>query len=167
MAAETPAMKRRTRTNLIVASLLGAMLVLAWLTQRQADNVRPAFAEFEVATVQVVRVARADGVTLSFERDGAGWRMTAPESRPVDTQRLDGIVNGLNTLSRADYPADRVPLADVGLDPPRAIVVVDGNEFRFGDRSPVSGQRYVQHGSTVHVVDDLVYFRLGGEPGDW
>ena len=160
-------MNRRTRTNLIVAALLGAMLVLAWLTQRQADNVRPALAEFEVAAVQLVRISRADGVTLVFERDGDGWRMTAPESRPVDAQRLDGIVNGLNTLSRADYPADRIPLADVGLDPPRAVVSVDGEEFRFGDRSPLSGQRYVQHESTVHVVDDLVYFRLGGDPGDW
>ena len=160
-------MNRRTRTNLIVALLLGAMLVLAWLTQRTADNVRPSLAGFDVTTVQVVRVARRDGVTLQFERVDDGWRMTAPETRPVDPQRIDGIVAGLITVSRADYPADRVPLADVGLDPPRAVIHVDGAEYRFGDRSPVNGQRYVQHKNTVHLVDDLVYFRLGGEPEDW
>ncbi len=160
-------MNRRTRTNLIVALLLGAMLVLAWLTQRQAANVRPVLAEFDVAAVQSVRVARADGMTLVFVRDGDDWRMTAPEARPIDAQRIDGIVAGLNTVSHADYPVDRIPLADVGLDPPRATVTVDGDDFRFGDRSPVSGQRYVQHSGTVHLVDDLVYFRLGGEPRDW
>lgn len=160
-------MNRRTRTNLIVASLLGAMLVLAWLTQRQADDARPSLAEFEVNAVQAIQVTRADGTALAFQRGADGWRMTSPEARPVDAQRIDGIVAGLNTVSRADYPAARVPLADVGLAPPRAIVSVDGVEYRFGDRSPVNGQRYVQHADTVHLVDDLVYFRLGGDPGDW
>lgn len=160
-------MNRRTRTNLIVALLLGAMLVLAWLTQRQATDTRPSLAAFQTATVQVVKVRRADGVALALERDGDGWRMTTPEPHPVDAQRVEGILSGLNTVSRADYPVDRVPLANVGLDPPRAIVIVDGEEFRFGDRSPVNGQRYVQHADTVHLVDDLVYFRLGGEPAGW
>lgn len=160
-------MNRRTRTNVIVALLLGAMLVLAWLTQRTADNVRPSLADFDTSAVKVIRVARADGVTLEFERVDDGWRMTTPETRPVDAQRIDGIVSGLITISHMDYPADRVPLADLGLDPPRAVVHVNGEEYRFGDRSPVNGQRYVQHADTVHLVDDLVYFRLGGEPKDW
>ena len=160
-------MNKRTRTNLIVAASLAAMLTLAWLTKREADLVRPPLAEFDVATVAVVRIDRRDAPTVVLERTVDGWRMSAPLERTVAGARVDGLLRGLLTTSRADYPADAVPLADVGLAEPRAVVTVDDDAFAFGDRNPVNGLRYVLHDGTVHLTDDLVMFRLTGDPATW
>ena len=160
-------MNKRTRTNLIVAASLTAMLTLAWLTKREADLVRPPVADFDAAAVEIVHVARRGEPAIVIERTADGWRMTAPVARAVADERVDGILRGLLTTSRADYPVDAVPLADVGLAEPRAVVTVDGDAYAFGDRNPVNGLRYVRHYDTVHLADDLVVFRLAGDPATW
>lgn len=156
-------MNRRTRTNLRIAAALVGLLALAVWTYRGMEAVgAPLVAD--PAAVRTVTIERADGTRHAFVRTADGWRMTAPDDKPVDTQRVDGIVHGFMVAPRRSYPADAASLADLGLDPPRATVILDGATFRFGDAHPVSGLRYVLHDGEIHLVDDLVMFRLGG---DW
>jgi hypothetical protein len=167
LVAAAAAVNRRTRTNAIAAGSLAVMLALAYFMQREADPTRPLLADFDTAAVDTVHVALRDGPAIVLERTADGWRMTAPVEREVAVSRVDGILRGLATPSRADYPADEVPLADVGLADPRAVVTVDGHAFAFGDRNPVNGLRYVLHDGAVYLTDDLVVFRLAGDPATW
>ena len=156
-------MNRRTRTNLRVAVALVGLLALAVWTYRGAERMgAPLLAD--PSAIGMVAIQGADGARVVFARTDEGWRMTAPDDRPVDAQRVDGIVNGFAIAPRRSYAADTATLADLGLDPPRWTITLDGAEFRLGDAHPVSGLRYVLHDGEIHLVDDLVTFRLGG---DW
>ena len=156
-------MNRRTRTNLRIAVALVGLLALAVWTYRGVDRVgAPLLAD--PSAVTAVEIRDADGARVAFARTDDGWRMTAPDDRAVDAQRVDGIVNGFAIAPRRSYAADAVTLSDLGLEPPRWTVTLDTEEFRLGDAHPVSGLRYILHDGEIHLVDDLVTFRLGG---DW
>lgn len=156
------------KLNIALAVGLAAMLVVAWLMQRDAEHLQPRLAEIEYAMVSTLRVELPDRQALAFERLGERWLMRAPFELDVDVRRVEEIVNALSVPSLARYPARDLQLAELGLgDTPKARVIVDGEAYVLGDTNPVSRLRYVQRGEVVHLVHDILYFRLSGDPHGW
>lgn len=162
-------MIRGARLNLaLVLALAGLMALIMWLMQRETAEAAPLLAEVSFEEVRELRVELPDAAPLAFERDGDGWLMREPLPVPADPGRLHNIVDALAVPSRARYPAQDLDLDALGLgETPRARLVVDGVTYLFGNANPVNGWRYIQRGATVHLVDDILFFRLGGTPQGW
>jgi hypothetical protein len=168
MVAPTTPMTYGAKLNIALGVALGAMLLVAWLMQRDAEHLQPMLSEFDYAAVSTLRIEVANREPVSFERVDGAWRMRLPLEIEVDARRIEEVVNALAVPSAARYPARDLGLDALGLgDPPRARVVVDGEPFLLGDTNPVTRQRYVRRGEVVHLVTDLLYFRLLGEPHGW
>jgi len=156
------------KLNIALAIGLAAMLVVAWLMQRDAEQLQPRLAELEYATVSTLRIEIPGRAPLAFERVGERWLMRTPFELDVDARRVVEIVNALSVPSLARYPARDLQLEELGLgDIPKARVIVDGEAYTLGDTNPVNRWRYVQRGEVVHLVNDVLYFRLSGEPHNW
>lgn len=160
-------MRYGARLNLGLAVMLALLLAMVFLFDEEAAAPAPAILATGFDEVNALRVELGEQTPLEFERAGDGWRMLAPVALDADVGRLQNIITGLGVAAHASYPvADTDPQA-LGLAPPRARVVVDGEVFEFGDTSPADGRRYLRHNDTVHVADDLVFFRLGGSVHAW
>jgi hypothetical protein len=156
------------RMNIALAFALAAMLLVAWLMQQDTAPSRPVLAESDFDAVSEIRIELPNRDTLAFGRDGNTWRMRQPLAFDVDAGRLQNIVEALAIPSNARYPAAELELDTLGLgDPPRARLVIDGTEFELGDTNPVTGDRYIRRGEVVHLVSDILYFRLGGPAQGW
>lgn len=160
-------MRYGARLNIGLAVMLVLLLAAVFLLGEEAAPPTPAVLATDFSEVDTLRVELGERTPLEFERVGTSWRMSAPLVLDADLGRLQNIVTGLGVAAHASYPVAELDPATLGLDPPRARVVVDGEVFEFGDTSPADGRRYLRQGDVVHVVDDLVFFRLGGPVHGW
>lgn len=158
----------RARLNIALAAGLLALFALIYVEQRGTGEEGARIAELDAAQVETLRIERRDGETLLFEREGETWHMREPLQFHAETGRIVEIVDGLSIRSHASYPADELALDELGLgDPPEARVVIDGEAWHIGGRNPLEGWRYILHRDTVYLANDVLYFRLVGEPTDY
>lgn len=160
-------MRYGARLNTGLAVMLLLLVAAMFLLEEEAAPPAPAILALEFDDVRTIRVEMDDRPAVELARAGDGWRMVSPVAFDADLGRLQNIVAGLDVPAHASYPiAETVP-GELGLDPPRARLIIDDAVIEFGDTSPVDGRRYLRQGDTVHVVDDLIFFRLGGPVHGW
>lgn len=160
-------MRYGARLNIGLAVMLVVLLAVVFLLEDEAAPPAPAVLATEFSDVNTLRIELGERTPLEFERAADGWRMLAPVALDADLGRLQNIITGLAVAAHASYPVSDTDPEALGLAPPRARVIVDDEVFEFGDTSPADGRRYLRQGDVVHVVDDLVYFRLGGPVHGW
>jgi len=82
--------------------------------------------EAKIARIEINR----DGMALTFEREGDGWRMTRPDSYPADGAVLSPLVSDLARPAReGEAPAGGTE-PDYGLTNPRAVVTVSTKDAK-------------------------------------
>lgn len=117
------------------------------------------FAGFDSKDVDVVEAARADGVTLRFQRTGPhDWEMTSPETFLASDDKVRQLMGRVSAMKAIQFVADGVKdPARYGLDHPRLLVTL-----RFSGREPLS----LAVGAPTGEKDGeyaLAYARLGDE----
>lgn len=160
-------MRYGARLNTGLAVMLALLVAVVLLLDDDEATATPAVLDVEFNEVRTMRIESGDRPALAFERAGDGWRMLSPLVLDADLGRLQNIIAGLNVAAHASYPVTETDLVALELEPPRARLVIDDMAFEFGDTSPADGRRYLRQGDTIHLVDDLVYFRLGGTVHSW
>lgn len=158
--------RRRALANLLLAALVLALALFLALTRPQPREERPpgltGIGADQIAHIHIERAA-ANGIT--FERDTAGWRMTAPVAAPAHPARINGVLGLLNETVYAQLPADPEALRRFGLAQPQVIVRLDRHSFAFGDTNPLDERRYILYGGKVHLIGDSLFFQLTQNPG--
>lgn len=116
---------------------------------------RPLLIAVAPESVRRVEVSR-DGWLVRFERTSGGWRFADGDALPVPDDRIDQFVRTIAGLERLEQVADPgASLAEFGLDPPRATVVItaDGEKrIAIGERNPALTGLYVQVAPDPHVL---------------
>ncbi|CAM5253672.1 hypothetical protein [Rhodanobacter lindaniclasticus] len=148
-------MTRAARQRLLLFVTVAALLALAlWQWQRDASRANGELTTLDPAAISQLSLTLPGTATLHYEKrsDGHWWRTDGTARRVADDDRLRDL---------ADIAAARVlswrPLADfepakIGLVPPRAILVLDGQTLAFGISAVTGPQRYVQVGARVALV---------------
>lgn len=157
---------KRVWLNLALAVLLLGMAALAYFkpgTKPPAPVVK--ITTLKPADVHSLRIERHGKPAAEFKRDTKGrWQMIAPLHAVADTSRIDGILGDADEQSEGRYQLSQVDLSKLDLKPPKLKLFLNGQEFDFGGTEPLNYRRYIRHGDTVHLVSDMLYFRLAGNP---
>lgn len=156
---------RRALVNLLLLGVVIALAAVAWL---EPGRERPAppqrILRIEPEAVDRMRIEARDAPAVVLERDGAGgWRMLEPIRTPASRTRAELALQAARAVSRSRLDAAGRDLARFGLDPPRAVLALDGARIEFGATEPVSGRRYVRVAEDtrgdlhddIHLVDDV------------
>jgi hypothetical protein len=109
--------------------------------------------------IDSLRVERGNRLTLAFERDPQGWRMTHPLQATAEPHRVARL------LAVATAPTAHCnPVADdaaaFGIASPTAVLQLDDQRLAFGDREATQQARYVRVGDQVCVIDDAWFHLL-------
>ncbi len=135
----------------MVVAALAALVVLQ--PGRRTEDARPSLTAIDPGGVERLVIERRGEPTVRLARREGGWRMEAPQAIAADETRVARMLQVLGAESAASYPADRLDLAEVGLEAPHARLVADGASIAFGAEHPIEPQRYVRVGDTVHLID--------------
>ena len=160
-------MKHRARVNLWLLAALAGGAWLVWHELREPVEAPRVERVTELAPAEVRRlsiVREADGRVLEFLRASGRWWLMRDSRLPADAVRVGEVLRLAAAASETSYELADVDLREVGLDPPRARVVIDGNELRIGAQAPLNYRRYVASKGRLYLVADTAYVHLGA---DW
>lgn len=160
-------MDSRLRTNLLLAAVLAAavgVIVFGPESGRKSPGV-PLFDSAE----DIARVAVFDNGKLRFalRREESSWRLLAPVDLPADSFQVDALLAQLREPASRRYPVNETDPAALGLDSPRWRIKAGERELLLGGSTALGGQRYVQMGDHVYLVDDLLVYRIQRDPFDY
>lgn len=142
--------------HIILAGLVMAAALLGWLALGPAPTGGDRLLPEHASLPQSMGIQVPDQPAVRIEQREDAWWLTEPAEVPGRHERIVGIARITRAASRARYAADEVDAAAAGLDEPRLTLDVDGQTLAFGGTEPLSRQRYVQIGDTVHLTDDDV-----------
>jgi hypothetical protein len=148
-------MKRADRQRVLL--LLGVLVLLAlagWQLQRDASHGNGSLTTLEPATIRHVSLGLPGADVLHYEkrRDGHWWR-TDGTPRPVaDDDRLNDLTDIAAARVLSWRPLGDFDPARIGLSPPRAVLVLDGQTLVFGISAVTGPQQYVQVDQRVALV---------------
>jgi hypothetical protein len=175
-------MKARSRTllsTLLLLALAAGAVAYAWFGVEKKDQAAQARKDadaklyaFDPEKVKAFTVT-AKGATSRLERDGDGWRLTAPVAAPAERYAAQAVVDKVAGLRRkaaiAEKP-DPAALAGYGLAKPRARVelTVDGGRsetLELGDENAFDGTVFVRTTSgAVELVPGDLRWTIEKEP---
>ena len=158
------------RTTVILVLVLAALAGYMIWSGRSAPAIdttatpaKIAVLQLAVADIRSIAV-RSSGAQVLVERDGGGWRVSAPQPGPADTFRVTDVISGLAKLSATQTitPSGQ-DLAPYGLDKPAYEVAIQAAggapaTLRLGAKNPAGTATYVQRADapTIYLIDDAV-----------
>ena len=162
-------MDRRARVNLL---LLAGVILAGWLAWHDAGEEEAAapppvpVTALDPAIVARVTIARgSDDQRIELAREAGRWWLHRDGQRlPADEVRVREVLRLADATGATRYPLAEVDAAALGLQPPRAVVTLDGRALRIGAQEPLRYLRYVESAGTVHLVPDTAYVHLAA---DW
>jgi Domain of unknown function (DUF4340) len=147
------------RMLVVLAVALGLGGYLYFYESRQEikpDKVKEKVFTFDKAKVKEVDLAALESAHVV--KEGALWRLTAPQAAPADGAAVDGLLTGLSGLELEEVVGENVgDLAQYGLAKPRATVtaVVEGGTaplaLLLGDKTPDGANVYAKTGASARV----------------
>ena len=144
-------MKRVARSRLLL--LLGAALLVAlalWQWRRDGHDAPGLLLALDPAAITQVTLQLGDAPAMHYaKRDGHWWRDDGrrADDRYLDTLTATATAPVLQWRAAADFDAARI-----GLQPPQAVLSLDGLRLAFGAMSATGPQCYVQVGARVALV---------------
>lgn len=148
-------MKRAHRQNLtlllVVLALLGAA---GWQLHRDTGHENDTLTTLDPPSIARISLRLAGTAALNYQKqaDGHWWR-TDGTPRPVDNDdRLSDISDIAAAHVLSWRPASDFDPIKIGLMPPQAILVLDGQTLEFGETSVTGPQHYVRVGERIALV---------------
>ena len=109
------------------------------------------------ASLKAIRITNGNG-ELRLEKEGEGWKLTAPIQAPADKDAVEGLINAVEMAHVERRIKDEGSRKDFGLDPPRATLQIEtaaggqGETLAVGDSNPIGGTRYALLPGTNEVA---------------
>lgn len=148
-------MKRAHRRNLLLLLGVLALLGLAgWQLQRDASQETGNLTALDPATITRINLTLPGAAPLNYEKrsDGHWWRTDNTPGRVANDDRLNDLTEIAAAHVLSWRPASDFEPAKIGLVPPRAVLLLDGQKLEFGESSVTGPQHYVRVGDRVALV---------------
>ncbi len=146
-------MKRATRGRLVgLLAALALLLLAGWQWQHDARLETGNLTALNPAGVTHITLTLAGSPALHYERRGGHWwRVDGTPVRAIDA-RLGDLADTAAAHVLSWRPASAFDAARIGLVPPRAVLILDGQVLEFGEISVTGPQHYVRAGDRVALV---------------
>ncbi len=143
-------MKTATVNLLLAATAVGlASLVVVDQTRQEAKLAaaiapKPPLTAIDANGVRHIRLRNAGSPDIQLDKTATGWQLSAPVSMPADLVEIGNITGLLAAETRGELDATKLKRADLGLDPARTLIELDGTVLAIGDIEPLKQSRYIE-----------------------
>ena len=146
-------MRRTTfhRLSLLVG-VLALLALAAWQMQHDARNSAGSLLSLTPDSITHIALTLGAAPAMHYEkRDGHWWRVDGTPT-PADDGRLAELASTATAPVMSWRAASEFDPAKIGLQPPQAILDLDGQTLEFGETAVTGAQRYVRVGQAVALV---------------
>ncbi len=154
-------MSTRTLINLI---LLIVVTVLAAVSFHEPGIEGPAalptITDKPADSVKRISIHREKQADILLEKHAGQWQLREPFQLPANGFKVDLLLGILAEKSHSRLTTADLELSRFSLEPPKASLALDELRLDFGDTAPLSGNRYIRLGDTVHLVRERLYHHL-------
>ena len=148
-------MKRRTRSFAVLAGMCAVLgAAVWWQVQREQALARDPLTSIDLAAVRALRVDCRGCTPRRFERIDGHWQMCEPRDVRADDEAVGRLLDIAMAPVRFRHARDAFDAKKIGLDPPQAVLTLDGRALRFGATDAIDGDRYVDTGDAIALVPD-------------
>lgn len=144
-------MKHGWLLNLALLCLVILLGWWAWYKPPSGEALRKPLSTVKPSSVSQVVFRRGSQPAVELRRQDGHWLMTGPLQARADEFQVLRLLTILEAQPTAALPAADAKRFD--LDPPSAVLAIDGVEYAFGGINAVTREQYVQRGDTVYTVD--------------
>ncbi len=117
------------------------------------------------AQVQSLSIQTAD-INFSLRREDNLWFLIDPVTWPANNINIERILSVTETETDSRLAASEIDLNELGLQFPRAVLLLDGTRVLFGDTNNIGARRYVLIEDEVFLIPDAhLAFVTGGLAG--
>ena len=161
-------MRSRTLVNvgLLVLAIVLAIVIAFAPDEDAALDLEPLTAENPRA-VSRIRLETRDADPIVLRRAEGVWDLVEPIPIAANDLRVNSLLGVLQAPVHLRIDTGGQSLERYGLVPPRARLLLDSKEIRFGDTEPINGRRYLLHDGRVALVDDAFFSHLSSSAANY
>ena len=161
-----------SKRNLLNLALLIFILVLVTFViyepGKEVAITPPTLTSLESKDIYHLKInrhnAKAAEQEIEFKKTSAGWVMLKPYPVSANSFRIDSILELLSTVSFSQNKLENLNLNTFGLTQPVATITFNNKtSIIFGHNKSLRNHRYVQIGSTLHMIADTFYYQLAAK----
>jgi len=144
-------MKRGWLLNVFLLAAVAALTWLAWRSPSRDDTAREPLSAVRPAAVSRIVFTRQNQPPVSIERRAEQWWITSPLQARADEFQVMRLLTILDAR-----PSARMAAGDSSrfeLNPPSAILDIDGVQYAFGGINTVTREQYVLRSDAVYAVE--------------
>lgn len=151
----------RTLLNLALLVVLGVLVSVVVFRPDATTEKITKLTELNKTAVNSILLHREGMADIQLEKHNGAWSMTAPFHYLANDFKVDNLLQLINAPSHAQYELTPPDLAKYGLDKPRAVVTLNGDQHLiFGSTEPLQQQRYLRYHNTLHLITDTFYYQV-------
>lgn len=151
-------MSRRWLINYLLFTLI---IIFTWIgykypiTEDQQIN-KNSITSLRAQDVNEIKIETVDD-TVKLKKQDVNWRII----RPVQWYANNIAVERLTTLASLEpyskLPRDEIDLSTLGLQIPKAVVMLNRLNIYFGETNRIGNRRYLMVGTHVYLASDIHY----------
>jgi hypothetical protein len=159
-------MQSRTLLNIALFLIVALLAVYIYESgkQQQASSKSVLLTQLSADTVTQINI-RHNQRHIELKQEHGKWRILQPINIAANSFRIDTLLNILNTVSHAAYPATDLDQDKYGLSEASTSISFNDISIDFGIVNPINNYRYVRINNTVHLIDDHYYPLLSSQTG--
>ncbi len=147
-------MRRQPWLNLILLAVVTLLALAVWLTPDETaptDSLKLTL--MQPQQIDSIEIINRSG-KVELQRTQNGWQMSAPYTITANAVRIEQLLQIATAESLQRFPSPTEQLAEFGLAEPQAIIKLGQQSIQMGNTNPVSHQRYLRSGDTIHLIKD-------------
>lgn len=157
-------MHSRNLLNLfLVLGLAGLIALAVYEPGKESPPAAVPISSLKPETIQHLVIEAAGQERLVFNKQHDRWYMQQPFAAPANDGRIEKLLAVVGAKSIARYAMSSVDANQLQLDMPTLTLTADKLSLNFGATEALGGSRYVQIGSTVHLITDRYTHLARGE----
>lgn len=160
---------KRNLINLVLFALIVMLVILVVYEPGKKTSVTPPkLTNLKASNIKHIQITRAstnlNEQSIEFIKNSDGWGMEKPYQLSANNFRIESLLKLLEATSLSQNNLDRLNKNTFGLDKPSATITFnDKISIVFGHNKSLKNHRYVQVGSTLHMIADTFFYQLSAK----
>jgi hypothetical protein len=160
-------MRRQSWLNLLLLAVVVLLALAVWLSpDGTSPQEIPKLTALQPHHIDSIKISNRRG-EIELQRNGDSWQMTKPYTLPANSQRIGQLLNITTANNLQNFPAPEERLAEFGLEQPQATIQLNQYSIQMGTTNPISRQRYLRIGDTIHLIKDRFPHHLMASPAEF
>ncbi len=150
-------MNKRSLVNILLFVILLCFIVF-FINKKNSPAEVQRLSSLDISEITEIFIPRKQGKNIRFRKtETSNWYMLEPYQIKAHSFRINTLLSLTQTPVNTAYAIEQLELSDYALDKPRAIIIFNNTQIKFGKSNPMNNKRYLLSENKMFLVYDQLY----------